>query len=123
VKTYSQVQKEKEEARLQAQQQDRDRRQKAGRYLDEQVMPRAIALHPDASEKSRENLRRRIQRSAEGAAPAHPYVGDSFDGDPMAADVACDHCGTEIFVVTPRIVTLAGSRYVQCPGCGWSGHL
>ena len=112
MKTFSEVQRERAEQHLAAKEEERLRRERDVYYLEHHVETRDIPLHQNTAfdeglnENSRKALREEIR-----------------SGGAEASDVACDHCGTQLFYPSPHVVALTGVRQIRCPGCGWLGWL
>lgn len=107
MKTFSEVQRERAEQHKAAQEEVRLRRERDVYYLEHHIESRTIPLHPDCTtEGARSGLREEIR-----------------SGRAEASNVACDHCGTQLFYPSPHVVALTGVRQIRCPGCGWLGWL
>lgn len=120
MKTLSQVRQERAEQAKEAEEAERAREARSREYLERDVLPRAIPLHASTTESSRQELRDRILGTTTERTVLFSGVASNL---PRGTGVACDHCGTELFLPQPGIVTCAGSCLVQCPGCGWSGYM
>jgi formylmethanofuran dehydrogenase subunit E len=110
VKTYSQVLRERAEHVKTLQEEKRQRQERAVRTLDDietRDADRQVAFELTASDlHTRSDIRRGIR-----------------EGTAVAADVACDRCGCELFMPTPDIIFVSGGRAVSCPGCGFYASL
>jgi len=49
---------------------------------------------------------------------------DVRSGEVVALEIACDHCGTELFCTDPELLLSNPPRKrIGCPGCGWIGFI
>ena len=70
------------------------------------------ALSPSPDVTNYEEVRKRIR-------------DDVRSGEVVALEIACDHCGTELFCTEPgRLLTSnPPKKKIGCPGCGWIGFI
>jgi hypothetical protein len=44
-------------------------------------------------------------------------------GESSALEIACDHCGTELFGEPGLLMSSPPKKKIGCPGCGWIGFI